>query len=180
MDIRQLSRRPVLLVPLILVVVGLGAMILSPGAFDDAPAVAPQPLPVTMETEIDSADTAAVPAPDELEGEDLAEEAPPEVEVVASEVGVASYYGAELAGNPTATGEPFDPSKLTAAHRTLPFGTKLRVTSLATERSVVVRVNDRGPYAERRIIDLSLAAARQIGLVSRGVGRVRVEVLGTE
>jgi rare lipoprotein A len=91
--------------------------------------------------------------------------------------GTASYYGAELAGRPTASGEPFDPSELTAAHRTLPFGSKLRVTNLRNGRTVVVRVNDRGPFARRRIIDLSYAAAQRLGMVQTGTVRVRLDLL---
>ncbi len=91
--------------------------------------------------------------------------------------GEASYYSDELAGNPTASGEPFDPARLTAAHRTLPLGSRVRVTNAQTGKSVVVRVNDRGPYHERRIIDLSWAAARRIGLHRSGTARVRLELL---
>lgn len=91
--------------------------------------------------------------------------------------GAASYYGDELAGRPTASGESFDPARLTAAHRTLPFGTRLRVTNVRNGRSVVVRVNDRGPYSGDRVIDLSYSAANQIGLLNRGEGRVRLEIL---
>lgn len=91
--------------------------------------------------------------------------------------GMASYYGDELAGRPTASGEPFDPTRLTAAHRTLPFGTKLRVTNLRNGKTVVVRINDRGPFARRRIIDLSYAAARRIGMVATGTALVRIERL---
>lgn len=91
--------------------------------------------------------------------------------------GSASYYGAELAGNPTASGERFDPDQLTAAHRTLPLGSRVRVTNVRTGASVVVRINDRGPFHGQRIIDLSREAARQIGLLRRGTGRVRVELL---
>ncbi|MEM6286881.1 MAG: septal ring lytic transglycosylase RlpA family protein [Bacteroidota bacterium] len=91
--------------------------------------------------------------------------------------GEASYYGAELAGNPTASGEPFDPSALTAAHRTLPFGTRVRVTNVRTGASVVVRINDRGPFHGDRVIDLSRAAADAIGLTQQGVGTVRMERL---
>lgn len=92
--------------------------------------------------------------------------------------GVASYYGRELAGRPTASGERFNPEGLTAAHRTLPLGTRIRVTNPANGRSVVVRVNDRGPFVHGRILDLSHGAARAIGLVSRGHGRVEIERLG--
>ncbi len=94
--------------------------------------------------------------------------------------GEASYYSDELAGNATASGEPFDPSKLTAAHRTLPLGSRVRVTNETTGRSVVVRINDRGPYHERRIIDLSWAAARRIGLHRTGKARVKLELLVDE
>ena len=92
--------------------------------------------------------------------------------------GEASYYASRFQGRPTASGERFDNNQLTAAHRTLPFGTKVRVTNLSNGRSVVVKVNDRGPYARGRIIDLSQAAARRIDLVRAGVARVRVEPLG--
>ena len=87
--------------------------------------------------------------------------------------GVASCYGAELAGRLTASGEPFDPAGLTAAHRTLPLGSLALVTSLDTGRAVVVRINDRGPYRGKRLIDLSRGAARLLGI--DGLGRVRVE-----
>lgn len=91
--------------------------------------------------------------------------------------GMASYYGADFAGRPTASGERFDPSDLTAAHRTLPFGTRVRVTNLDNGRSVVVRVNDRGPYARGRILDVSVAAARALDMLHRGTARVRLEIL---
>jgi rare lipoprotein A len=92
--------------------------------------------------------------------------------------GMASYYGAELAGRRTASGERFDPRDLTAAHRTLPFGSKVRVTNAANGRSVVVRINDRGPFSHGRLIDLSRSAAEQIGLVARGHGEVQIALLG--
>lgn len=91
--------------------------------------------------------------------------------------GNASYYGAELAGNPTASGERFDPSGLTAAHRTLPLGTRVRVTHAKTGQSVVVRVNDRGPFHGDRVIDLSKAAADEIGLTRSGTAEVELERL---
>lgn len=91
--------------------------------------------------------------------------------------GVASYYGTELAGNPTASGERFDPGGLTAAHRTLPFGTMLEVTHVETGASVVVRVNDRGPFHRTRVLDLSHEAARRIGLDRAGTGRVEIAVV---
>lgn len=92
--------------------------------------------------------------------------------------GRASYYADSLAGNSTASGEPYDPAALTAAHRTLPFGTVVRVRSLASSRSVVVRINDRGPFGDRRrIIDLSRAAATELEMLRAGVIEVEVDVL---
>lgn len=94
------------------------------------------------------------------------------------EVGVASWYGQEFHGRPTSSREVFDMNDMTAAHRTLPFGTHVMVTDLANDRSVVVRINDRGPFVRGRIIDLSYAAARVLGIVGPGTARVRLEILG--
>jgi rare lipoprotein A len=92
--------------------------------------------------------------------------------------GMATFYGHEQHGGPTASGERFDMRKLTAAHRTLPFGTRVRVTNTRNGRSVEVRINDRGPYGGRgRIIDLSEAAARRLDMIAAGVVPVTVEVL---
>ena len=91
--------------------------------------------------------------------------------------GGASYYGERFRGRRTASGARFNPDALTAAHRTLPFGTRLRVTNVRNGRSVIVRVNDRGPFHGARIIDLSKAAARRIGMVQSGTARVRIERL---
>jgi rare lipoprotein A len=92
--------------------------------------------------------------------------------------GEASYYGRAFAGRKTASGEPFEPARYTAAHRTLPFGTVLRVSRVGTRQVVYVRVNDRGPFGKRRrIIDLSEAAADELGMLRDGVCQVRVEVL---
>ena len=91
--------------------------------------------------------------------------------------GIASWYGEEFAGRTTANGEIFDPSQLTAAHRTMPFGTLLEVRNPATAQMVLVRINDRGPYVGNRVIDLSYAAAKQIGLIEPGVGNVEIKVL---
>jgi rare lipoprotein A len=88
--------------------------------------------------------------------------------------GLASFYGNE-SGRATASGQRFDQNKLTCAHRSLPFGTKLRITHGG--RSVVVTVNDRGPYIRGRVLDLSTAAARAVGLTDEGVGRVTAEVI---
>jgi rare lipoprotein A len=98
----------------------------------------------------------------------------PTYETIAS--GTASYYGRELAGNRTASGERFNPSELTAAHRTLPLGSKVRVTNSRTGDSVIVRINDRGPFHSNRLIDLSEAAARQIGIRATGSGTVQLAV----
>lgn len=87
----------------------------------------------------------------------------------------ATYYGHELAGRRTASGETFNPNALTAAHRTLPFGTRVRVTNSRNNRSVIVRINDRGPFGNGASIDLSLGAARAIGMSS--TADVRIEVI---
>jgi peptidoglycan lytic transglycosylase len=88
--------------------------------------------------------------------------------------GVASYY---WQGTKTASGEKFDPKELTAAHPTLPFGTKLRVTNTHTGRSVTVRVNDRGPYVPGRVVDVSYSAAQELGMIDRGVAKVKLDVV---
>ncbi len=92
--------------------------------------------------------------------------------------GMASWYGYDGSGSETAAGERYNPEGMTAAHRSLPLGTKVRVTNTHNGRSVVVRINDRGPYIRGRIIDLSAAAARLLGMMSSGVAQVRIEVLG--
>jgi rare lipoprotein A len=93
--------------------------------------------------------------------------------------GIASWYGPGFHGNRSASGEVFNQNALTAAHRSLPFGTQVRVTNLRNGRSVVVRINDRGPYSGHRVIDLSAAAARAVGLMQMGVAPVSIDVLGT-
>jgi rare lipoprotein A len=93
--------------------------------------------------------------------------------------GLASYYADKYQGRKTANGETFDTAKLTAAHRTLPFGTRVRVTNVDNGKSVDVRINDRGPFVAGRVIDLSPAAARQLDMLRAGVVRVRLDVLGT-
>lgn len=91
--------------------------------------------------------------------------------------GPASWYGGKFHGRRTANGERFDMNEMTAAHRSLPFGTRVRVTNERNGRSVVVRINDRGPFVGNRIIDLSRGAAAAVGMVRTGVAPVRVEVL---
>jgi rare lipoprotein A len=91
--------------------------------------------------------------------------------------GVASYYADDFHGKLAANGERFDMNALTAAHRTFPFGTEVRVTNLANAKSVVVRINDRGPFKEGRLIDLSLRAAKDLDMMGTGTAKVRLEVL---
>ena len=91
--------------------------------------------------------------------------------------GMASYYGSEFAGSRTASGERFDPAGLTAAHRSLAFHSRVVVTNLTNGKEVVVRVNDRGPWGKGRIIDISHAAAREIGMHRSGTARVKLELL---
>jgi rare lipoprotein A len=96
-----------------------------------------------------------------------------------SESGIASWYGAPYHGQRSASGEIYDQEKLTAAHRTLPFGTRVRVHRAGREESVVVRINDRGPFVKSRIIDLSHAAAVRLGMTDGGVAPVIVEVVAS-
>ena len=98
-------------------------------------------------------------------------------DVVRVITGEASWYGPGFYGNRTANGELFKPGTMTAAHRTLPFGTKVRVTNLWNGRSAVIRINDRGPFIDHRVIDLGHGAASSLGLIASGVAQVRLEVL---
>lgn len=91
--------------------------------------------------------------------------------------GLASIYSNSLSGKKTANGEIYNPGKLTAAHRSLPFGTKVKVTNLENKREVTVRINDRGPYKRGRIIDLSYVAARQLDMLKKGIVKVRIKAL---
>lgn len=101
----------------------------------------------------------------------------PETDSGDGETGLASFYASKFHGRKTASGEIYDQNELTAAHRTLPFGTRARVTHLASGRSVEVRVNDRGPFKSERIVDLSRRAAEEIGMIREGLARVRLEIL---
>lgn len=91
--------------------------------------------------------------------------------------GVASYYGGRFHGKPTASGEIYNQEAFTGAHRSLPFGTILQVTNISNQRSVKIRINDRGPFKPTRVIDLSVAAARELKMLESGVAKVRVEVI---
>jgi rare lipoprotein A len=97
--------------------------------------------------------------------------------LTAEDHGMASWYGARFQGRRTASGERFNMYDFTAAHRTFPLGSRLRVRSVATGRTVVVRVNDRGPFRHDRVIDVSYAAAKELGLVEVGMGPVEIELL---
>ncbi len=90
--------------------------------------------------------------------------------------GLASWYSPSLAGARTASGEAYVPTKLTAAHRTLPFGTFVRVTNLHNDKSIVVRINDRGPFINGRVIDLSQSAADYIGMTRQGIAQVKIDL----
>jgi rare lipoprotein A len=132
-----------------------------------------------------SAPGAPVPAPAEAPQKPAPAPAPPqpapprEPRATPTERGRVSLYGVNFTGKTTASGEPFDPAALTMAHRTLPFGTRVRVTNLQNHRSVEVRVNDRGPAVRGRIADLSLAAARKLGMTDDGVIDATLEVIGS-
>jgi rare lipoprotein A len=146
--------------------------------------VAPEPsiaIPVERpkQATIPTRSPSAAPAPIIVKIEPPAVVQPALTKIVATHIGQASWYGSE-AGSQTASGERYIPSGLTAAHRTLPFGTKVRVTSLKTGKFVIVRINDRGPFHRSRTIDISSGAAEAIGLKSDGIGRVKMEVLGSD
>jgi rare lipoprotein A (peptidoglycan hydrolase) len=98
-------------------------------------------------------------------------------EEIVGEFGLASWYGEEFQGNPTASGEAYDMNGLTAAHRSLPLGTTIKVTNLKNNRSLIVRVNDRGPFISSRILDVSMAAAKKLGFLGAGVAYVRSEIV---
>ena len=103
---------------------------------------------------------------------------PKETRAAETQTGIASWYGADLQGRSTANGETFDQNALSAAHRTWPMPSLVEVTNLENNKRMVVRVNDRGPFAEGRLIDLSRAAARALGFESEGQSRVAVRYLG--
>jgi rare lipoprotein A len=129
---------------------------------------------------------ASVPGPSDTDAPAEAparpDPAPPAKKTIAPatlpQTGQASWYGARHHGKRTASGAPFDQTKLTAAHRSLPFGTRLKVTNLSNGRSVEVEITDRGPYSGNRIIDLSRAAARALGMIESGTANVRLEAAG--
>jgi rare lipoprotein A len=93
------------------------------------------------------------------------------------QTGIASYYHDSLHGNRTASGQVYDKNKISAAHKRLPLGSKVKVTDTKTGRSIVVHINDRGPFIKGRIIDLSRRAAQELGIIKRGITPVKVEIL---
>lgn len=145
----------------------IGAITASAG-----PASAEQPVALSAATLPVSAALATSAIADIEPGKDIASQ--PSYETIAS--GMASYYGKELAGNRTASGERFNPAALTAAHRTLPLGSKVRITNPKNGNSVIVRINDRGPFHSSRLIDLSEEAARQLGIRATGSGVVELAI----
>ena len=134
-------------------------------------ATLPEPVGIASFADRQAAALAYAPAINE---ETRSSPAPSNKQIERSTYGIASYY---WQGSQTASGEKFDKRELTAAHRTLPFGTRVRVTNLATGRSVTVRINDRGPFVAGRVIDVSQAAAEELGMVGRGVAKVKLSVV---
>lgn len=126
--------------------------------------------PATTEEKMADSPTAIAPA-EEAKSEAV------KSEVIVGIVGIASYYAAKFHGRRTASGEKFSSKLMTAAHLTLPFGTQLKVTNLRNMKSVIVRVNDRGPHVRGRIVDLSRAAAELIGMRHTGTAHVELEIL---
>ncbi|HEX4637302.1 MAG TPA: septal ring lytic transglycosylase RlpA family protein [Rhizomicrobium sp.] len=119
---------------------------------------------------------ASQPAPSPLPAPPVAQQ-PPVPEPSFTQTGLASFYGKAHDGKITASGESFNPEDFTAAHRTLALGSRVRVTNLENGQAVTVKITDRGPYVRGRIIDVSLAAAKALGMRDRGVTRVRLEAL---
>jgi len=94
-----------------------------------------------------------------------------------NETGLASYYSNKLHGRKTASGQIYDRNKMTAAHRSLPFGTVIEVTNLSNQKKVIVKINDRGPFIKNRIVDLSYSAAKKLGIISKGIAKVSIREL---
>lgn len=156
---------------------GGGAMMASAGITGSAESLAAEPLAEERAEDGPVAALAPAPAHDihpriARAGIAVAAPEPPD----AIEIGEASWYGAAFAGRPTASGEPFDPEALTAAHPALPFGTAVTVVNLDNGRSVDVVINDRGPFIDDRVIDLSRAAARLLGFLRDGITRVNIYI----
>ena len=144
------------------------------------PTATPQPAPSSA-PRADVEEAASAPAPEKVpalpDTDAASDESVAEEAALLVLEGGASWYSDALSGRRTASGEPYDPASLIAAHRALPFGTRLRVTNLANDRVVEVRVVDRGPFVAGRVLDLSRRAAEEIGIIRAGHARVRIEVL---
>ncbi|WP_379921051.1 septal ring lytic transglycosylase RlpA family protein [Erythrobacter sp. R86502] len=154
--------------------IGLAPIAASSATTAEAESMTPSPATSAAIVEIVPVQPAPEAAPMQASDDNTAASAPVETRLGR---GSASYYAARFNGRRTASGERFDNSAMTAAHRTLPFGTRLRVTNPANGRSVVVRVNDRGPFTRGRLIDVSRAAADELGMVARGHADVELAVI---
>lgn len=144
-----------------------------------APDVGPA-VPTVLERAVPAQAPAAKAVPAAAEPAPKAVPATAEPAAASAVTVLASWYGPGFDGNYTANGEIYDQEALTAAHRTLPFGTRVRVTNLTNDRRVIVRINDRGPFVSGRDIDLSHGAAQALGMEQQGIARVRLEVLGAQ
>lgn len=140
---------------------------------EDPHTAAAEPLTVTVEAPVPAPAGVEEPAQETRAAKHVARA----VRNLPTIQGIASWYGKQFHGRQTANGERFDMHELTAAHRSLPFGTTVEVKNLANGRSVVVRINDRGPYSGRRVIDLSYGAAKQLGMVGSGTAKVAIQPL---
>jgi rare lipoprotein A len=167
-----------------------GALALLLSGSTLAPAISEQALGATRESSVQDQDSSpelaireveSAPALPELQvrpaPQPIAPVPTPAPRSVLIGTGQASWYGPGFFGNRTANGEVFRPGTMTAAHRTLPFGTRVRVTNLNNGRVAVVRINDRGPFHGNRVIDLGHGAAKELGVISSGLARVKLEVL---
>jgi rare lipoprotein A len=140
------------------------------------PTPQPSPSTTTIPTPQPSPSTTTIPTPQPSIPGDTTTTTPPKETILFTQTGQASWYGYE-GGTVTATGERYNPQAMTAAHKTLAFGSKVRVINTRSGRTAIVTINDRGPFVRGRIIDLSEAAAAAVGIKGSGVGNVRIEVL---
>lgn len=177
------DRKPAAWMAAALTIAAMATPILADQHAPQSPALAGLPLDEAP-TSLSASSMDSSPDPEAMSGAERVNlpaqgALPDEVDSDIIAVGNASYYGARFAGRRTASGETFDPAELTAAHPSLPFGSKVRVTNRTNGRSVIVRINDRGPYHGNRVIDLSREAAKRIGIVGPGHGSVEVALLAS-
>src|SRR5262245_53708801 len=137
----------------------------------------PNDRPPTPASPVEVPSIAKIPSPPQTEQAPPVPKVPQPAQPTLVATGLASWYGPKFHGRRTASGEVFNQDKFTAAHPTLPWGTKVKVTNLANGKSVDVRINDRGPFGKGRIIDVSRAAARSLGMVGQGIANVQIEWL---